>query len=379
MYRRNLPNLRGARVLASSAVLAAVFWILYQYVRWSTTLDGAARFSRDAIHDIQNATLGFGALVLISLDFRTDRRDALTLITSTSDLEITKVVNGVRSEDIHDKGYPFGGWQTNPLWDMAKLGSWRSHMNALKYIVDNKIETALILEDDVDWDVHVKSQLSSFALALRNSNLRSPYTPEEIQNAPYGLDWDTLHLGTSLSEMAPAPFDDLYALYHDPHRTPPEVIAHKGACGEKDWYCWADIMTHTACNDTSRVLYPSYGSVGLVAFAVTLKGAQKLLYELSWVGLNNTVDYSIRGLHMDGSLHGWTVTPPIMSSWVTGDGADSDLTNGGKGRTVAKHSNLGGKGKGLGWSVRKALTENLSGGNYWKSEEAKLWGPRLGG
>ncbi|ODQ49826.1 hypothetical protein SAICODRAFT_10360 [Saitoella complicata NRRL Y-17804] len=139
-------NPRGVRVLASTVVLASVFWIFYQ---WSSTVDGATRFSRDAIHDIQNKTLGFGAILLISLDFRTDRRDALTLITSTSDIEITEVIDGVRGESIHEKAHPTGEWPERV--DMSHLGSWRSHMNALKYIIDNQIETALIVEDDVDW------------------------------------------------------------------------------------------------------------------------------------------------------------------------------------------------------------------------------------
>ena len=34
---------------------------------------------------------------------------------------------------------------------MQYLGSWRTHMTALKYVVDHGLETALLLEDDVDW------------------------------------------------------------------------------------------------------------------------------------------------------------------------------------------------------------------------------------
>lgn len=43
--------------------------------------------------------------------------------------------------------------------------AWRSHLNVLRRIVDENISSALILEDDVDWDLRIKAQMHDFAAA----------------------------------------------------------------------------------------------------------------------------------------------------------------------------------------------------------------------
>lgn len=95
---------------------------------------------------VYNATFGFGAIILMSLPERTDRRDGMSLIASTSGIQITKTIDATRGEDIPEKARPFGKGTSDKY-----LGSWRTHMDALKYVVDNNIQTALLFEDDVDW------------------------------------------------------------------------------------------------------------------------------------------------------------------------------------------------------------------------------------
>lgn len=46
-------------------------------------------------------------------------------------------------------------------------GSWRAHMDALWYIVDRNLPSAMILEDDLDWDVRIAAQARDFAVASR--------------------------------------------------------------------------------------------------------------------------------------------------------------------------------------------------------------------
>jgi len=98
---------------------------------------------------VRNSTLGFGATVLISLKSRTDRRDSLALIGHAQGITITKTIDAVLGADIVDKAKPDG--KAKDSLDQMHWGSWRSHMDALKYVVDSGVDTALILEDDVDW------------------------------------------------------------------------------------------------------------------------------------------------------------------------------------------------------------------------------------
>jgi len=73
------------------------------------------------------------------------------LISSTSDVTISHTISAVRGEDIASKARPYV--ETVGKLDSPHWGSWRSHLDALKYVVDNRIETALIIEDDIDWFV----------------------------------------------------------------------------------------------------------------------------------------------------------------------------------------------------------------------------------
>lgn len=55
-----------------------------------------------------NATLGFQKLFAISLPQRTDRQDALTLLSALSGLDI-EIAPGVRGEDVLNKTIPKAG------------------------------------------------------------------------------------------------------------------------------------------------------------------------------------------------------------------------------------------------------------------------------
>lgn len=64
-------------------------------------------------------------------------------------------------------------------------------MDVMQKMVRENIATALILEDDADWDVSIKEQLAAFAegvLAIRNDTASRG-------GSPYGDDWDLLWVG----------------------------------------------------------------------------------------------------------------------------------------------------------------------------------------
>lgn len=69
----------------------------------------------------------------MGLPERSDKRDALTLISSLTGFEIDWV-DGVKGESVTDKAMPYGADRVK-LWE-SNLGSWRGHMNAVrKYVV----------------------------------------------------------------------------------------------------------------------------------------------------------------------------------------------------------------------------------------------------
>ena len=68
--------------------------------------------------------------------------------------------------------------------------AWISHLQMLNYVVANDLDTALILEDDVDWDVRIRSQMRDVSDNVRNFT----HTPD-AEPAPYGRNWDVLWIG----------------------------------------------------------------------------------------------------------------------------------------------------------------------------------------
>ncbi|KAL3428414.1 glycosyltransferase family 25 protein [Phlyctema vagabunda] len=307
----------------------------------------------------QNSTLGFGAIILISLPERTDRRDAVSLIASTSNITVTHTVAAVRGENILEKAKPYG--KAIAELDDGHWGSWRSHLDALKYMVDNRIETALIVEDDVDWAPNIKQQMRSLAGGIQSSSLI--HQPDHA-NYPYGTDWDVLHLGVSRIGAAPEPFNHIAIPYHDAS-LPTGPVQDVDCTEGRPWYCFSKYTQAVQMPDQSRVILPSYEPIGLVAIAVTLKGAQRLLYLLGWKSLETGLDWSIRDLMREGDLSGWTVVPPLFGSWTTGTGADSDLRDGIKSK-VESSNNLKGQGRGLRESARQHLKDVMSTENRWQ-------------
>ncbi|KAK7732139.1 hypothetical protein SLS57_001119 [Botryosphaeria dothidea] len=104
----------------------------------------------------------------------------MSLAASFSDLQI-EYVDGVTEVD--EKTLPPGAKEV----DLKKgnLGAWRAHINVIRKIVEENITSALILEDDSDWDVRIKSQMQDFARASRLLPQPLPGTPERFLDPTY--------------------------------------------------------------------------------------------------------------------------------------------------------------------------------------------------
>lgn len=76
-----------------------------------------------------NGTLGFEKVFAVGLSERSDKRDALALISSLTGFKIDWI-EGVRGEMVVDKALPFGV-DREKLWE-NNVGSWRGHMNAVR-------------------------------------------------------------------------------------------------------------------------------------------------------------------------------------------------------------------------------------------------------
>lgn len=237
-----------------------------------STLDHA--LSPNSIQAIRNSTLGFGDIYFINMPGRTDKLDALRLITSLSNISYT-VAPGIDGKTVPHVAWP-GFYKENMV---SQTGSWRGHMNAAASILDNNLSSALIMEDDADWDVSLKTQLTQFALGSRHL-LYTKTSSEPL--SPYGDGWDMLWLGHCAQNAPSTPFARFFIA--NDTTTPP---------AGRRWSLWnpEETLTYDLLhNHTTRVVYQPVGGCCSYAYALSHTGAQKMLYHLSYSHFDDPFD-----------------------------------------------------------------------------------------
>lgn len=146
----------------------------------------------------------------------------------------------------------------------SEYASRRAHLNAIQRIVEERLESAIIMEDDADWDVSIKTQLQDFALAVRALQ----GTTDTPTASPYGEDWDVLWMGhCGLECKTDLPF---YQTPDDPTIPPPRHFLPY----------WRDVPPIER-PDHSRLTCTVNDGVCSSFYAVTYHGAQRILAALS--------------------------------------------------------------------------------------------------
>lgn len=141
----------------------------------------------------------------------------------------------------------------------------------LQKIFHEDVATALIFEDDADWDVSLRSQLVQFA---RGSRYISNTSHAEIPSSPYGEDWDMLwigHCGTSYHE---GDHRRVFVIPNDPTVEPP---SHRHNVDQPDMRRWEE---GPSGDNQTRIVFHSQGGVCTPAYGISQQGARKALYHV---------------------------------------------------------------------------------------------------
>lgn len=223
------------------------------------------------------------------------------------------------------------------------------------------------MEDDMDWDIHLKGQLDAVARGTRHVLQEKSPMPE----SPYGDGWDILWLGhcgepfpETLQENAglkpeqKARMSAKYIVTNDQTVPPISKISRL--------VDWSRYPAHT------RVIHKTAAPICSFAYAVTQSAARKLLYALSVNGLHAAFDNSLaelcresigsegRGLATRGmGLKCVSVNPTIMFHHKAKGpvAADSDIQNFGKDGSIRNK----GMTESIKWSMRLNLENVLLG------------------
>lgn len=248
-------------------------------------------------------------------------------------------------------------------------------------MVTNNINSALILEDDVDWDIRIRDQLRDFATASlilnsrasdidnNTSSIRNTSEPihfEDILNpptphlSPYGDHWDVLwfgHLGQRMPRDDEDSKDVIYRSY---------VVQHNDstvAQYSQQWSMDSDFWNIELRNrpDYTRLYHSSIQGVGTQGYAISLNGARHALYSLNTEVEMEPIDIALRMYCQNEHGHGHrlclTTSPSLFSQYKNkGDTSkDSNINSAGGGFRE------NGRGELVRWSARTNLPKLLEG------------------
>lgn len=289
----NTPH-KNPRYIGGGVVFLLFFAFLLTYQFGGTSkADNALSGSltrRNVLEDIANATLGFQRILAINLPERTDHHDGLVLASDVSRLEID-FIDGVRGDTILEKVLPA---HFSTEMSPAQRGAWRAHINSISRVVESGLTTALIIEDDVDWDIRLKRQLQDFAVASRYilsdkvkpgfTDLKDAAESLGTAHSPYGDGWDVLWFGHCGMDLADA--NNAAVLHHDDETVAPIK-------DQKSWDPNASSPLKDLPEHTRVVSAVSQGTCSL-AYAVSRNAAKKMLFNLGLRRLNMPFDLMLR-------------------------------------------------------------------------------------
>lgn len=249
----------------------------------------------------------FQEVFTLNLPSRTDKLDSFTLTSTATDFTF-KVLPGVDGKTVSEKAIrSTQGRDWEPGRKRRTIGSWRAHLNFARYIVRNRLSTALLFEDDADWDVDLKSQLELVAqgtralsalpkprdpcLPNRTAENEAPNeAPKEAPHSPYGDDWDLLwlgHCGVTLHQDS----SHVFRIDNDPSVAPP----HRRMS-------FKSFINTTAYPDSTRLVFRTGNGMCVYSYALSNRGAQKLLLNENNRKLFEPFDISIGDICDSGRL-----------------------------------------------------------------------------
>ncbi|KAK8062197.1 hypothetical protein PG997_014294 [Apiospora hydei] len=243
---------------------------------------------------------------------------------------------------------------------VGSAAAWLAHIDLLKYVIQSDLSSALIMEDDVDWDVNIKDQLSKAAETVRNHT----GAPFEEQN-PYSSNWDVLWLG----HCGDIPRDnETFTFFQDP-----TVVRHSAYEGFAAGY----LRDHFP--EGQRAVYKSQGAICTYAYAVNRKGVRKVLEYVSG-GQEQAFDTKLFHGCRSGALECISVNPELFRHFTPdekfGQTSEVDKQNWGGEEKISKTAEGEKKGGAAAESSKYSVAKKITGTTKNIKESARckaLW------
>ncbi|KAF1848053.1 glycosyltransferase family 25 protein [Cucurbitaria berberidis CBS 394.84] len=252
---------------------------------------------RDGLHPA-NATLGFGTILAVS-HIQSPRRRSLLWAANLTDLEVV-----IPDQEDWTEGdvQNFRAKEGSSISKGSAL-AWLGHLDALRWFLNTTHETALIIEDDVDWDMSIRqTQIPLLAAAVRvllaNNSSDTGYWS-------HASNWDLLYPGHCDDLLSPSTYlAHPHLLYRD-DTTPQHTLLHPDTF---------NFLHSFALPEGTRFLHRAFWPFCTFAYAVTRRSASLILAHLSreLEGGTSAFDVALLASCRDLDWRCWSVSPELF-------------------------------------------------------------------
>lgn len=262
---------------------------------------------------------------MLNFPDRLDKLDGFTSAAAATGITAITIL-AIRGQDVADDTLPStdGLPQKEGQRDDA-VGSWRSHLNFAREVVAQRLATALIMEDDADWDTSLKNQLQLFAQASQyitgappaSADAKSSTKKSPALLSPYGSDWDLLWLGHCGSSIAPND-KRRYLIENDDTVAPPFRRSNQKLRDLVD----TDSLGYA---NSTRVMYATNGGRCTHSYALSQQGARRVLATLSTARRFEPIDIALSKLcDAEARFKCLSVFPQVISTYEKLDNNDDN-------------------------------------------------------
>ena len=280
-----LGPLRNSRlpplyILLTLGLLSVFFY--YRSAIGSTITSHAGSYSSSLSGKVQpaNATLGFGGLYVVSGP-GSPRRAHLEQAAAVTELELTI------PEQKEWTGEDVLKFRTDNVTE-SKIGigsvkAWLSHHLVLKAFLESGLESVLIFEDDVDWDIRLRTQQIPLAHKAAQQLIATKQQPKAH---PWGgpEDWDLLYLGhcgdyfNSLEDGHGVGHNHPHQLQEIPHVVyeDPTMLRYTNLHPFT-----TSLLTALSVPEQHRILHKSKWPLCSFGYAVTRNGAKRIISDVA--------------------------------------------------------------------------------------------------
>ncbi|KAI1155911.1 glycosyltransferase family 25 protein [Nemania diffusa] len=308
---------------------AAVFLVLFVYSRYWTLPDVPYKIRRISFgrkvavstslrDDAANATLGFQKVLALSVR-PSWRSRGLQAAASLTGLAID-IPPQPRNADAFVAAFQgIGTGQTGVRTpDRGSARAWVAHLDLLKHVVASGLASALVVEDDVDFDVRVRAQMRGLADHVRATAAAAAAA------GPFGNAWDVLWLGHCGATIEPDA------------QPPPLRYADDTRCLTPAYAGWSAPFLAAYVPEGYRALHGAgQATVCTFAYGVTARGAQRVLAALGG-GAGEAFDVHLATYCREGALRCLVVNPQLFHQY-------EPLVGGGSTTSVIRVANGGGR------------------------------------